>query len=151
MSFFYNVYFWRLNFKTHQQHWHHHHNCNWHNRRHINSLNQEGADSLWLDDQRFAEYAAHLERQDWEEEVEEYFSSFLQKKWRHHDHDHCYHDHNTRAWHTWTGIFAGFSWTPPLDIGIIDFLTLLHTPAVIILSSSFNLVGHHHHHLNFAF
>lgn len=29
----------------------------------------EGADSLWLDDQRFAEYAAQLERQDWEDEV----------------------------------------------------------------------------------
>merc|ERR1719266_525800 len=35
----------------------------------VNLGQEDGADSLWLDDQCFAEYAAQLERQDWEDEV----------------------------------------------------------------------------------
>ena len=58
-----------------------------------------------------------------------FFFSILHKIGRHH-----HHDHKTRAWHTWTRIFAAFSWTPPPDIGIIDLRTLL-TP---LPSSSFH-------------
>ena len=90
---------------------------------------------MWLDDQRFAEYAAHLERQDWEEEVEEYFSSFLQKKWRHHDHDHCY-EIITQELDTPEpeSLLASLGILHPiLASSTSSVLTLLDTPSIIIL------------------